>query len=103
MPVPDDATVTGDAETKTIPREAAFVGVDKSAKTGAHSHHDENAQPPVARNKVMNLEKNARGQGKGAAIGRHETGKLRHHEGNEDRDQDGAREREESRINQRLL
>src|ERR1043166_2584865 len=52
---------------------------------------------------MMNLQQNARGQRKRTASLCHKPGQLWHHKGDENCNQDGARERKESRINQCLL
>src|SRR5215471_9131312 len=56
-----DAAVTGDHQAELVPRDAAIVGANKCPKTDNRANSEERADPPVSRDRVMNLQQDAGG------------------------------------------
>ena len=101
--MPDNATVPGDHETEMVPGDPAFVRANKSPESNDEAERDEEGEPPVSGDRVIDAEKNSRRQRKLTAVLRHEADELRHHEGDEEGNERDARQREEGRVNKCLL
>ena len=95
--------VTRNLQSKSVPSEPSFFGADECAETDARADDNQDRQPPVRDDAVMNLHQDPRRQRKGAADLGHESGQLRHHVSDEDCDQRRAGDCEKRRIDQRLL
>src|SRR6266436_6114066 len=101
--MPNHPPVTRNLQPKSVPSEPSFLGADECAKTDAHADHNQDRQPPIRNDAVMNLHQDSRRQRKGAANLGHEPGQLRHHVRDEDCDQRRAGDCQKRRIDQRLL
>ena len=59
--MPDDASVAGDHETKTVPSDSSFIAADKGAEANNHANSEERADPPIACDCMMKMHEDASG------------------------------------------
>src|SRR5439155_19450169 len=68
--------VTRNRQSKAVPRQASFFSAHECAETNTRANDNQDGQPPISDNAVMNLHQDARGQWKCAPDLRHEAGQL---------------------------
>ena len=58
--MPNDSPVTRDAQPKPVPGNAALVGLDKGTKADTRADYDDDGEPPISGNGMVNVHENAR-------------------------------------------
>src|SRR6185369_12298608 len=72
--VSNDSPESGNHQLETIPTDASFVAANKRAETDDCANPRQQANPPISRNRMINVQQNARGQRKRSASLCHESG-----------------------------
>src|SRR5437868_2615228 len=101
--VANDSSVSRNQQPKTVPSDTSFLAAQERAKTNDSANDCQTRSPPIPSDQMVNLQQDSRRQWKRATSLCHETGQLWHHERDENRNKNGASQREKCRINQGLL